>query len=160
MREGFSRKAKNDIILILSLVLLVLVAGAALLLFKSDGDAVIVSVDGEVIAEYPLSEDIEVEIKSDGGYNILIIEDGKARVESASCPDPRKAMLIRYYDNYLQSKCHNLHLANYHLFYYDVILLLLPLLIMYNFFNGMVLTFVLPCSLFGKHREIHFKFCL
>ena len=68
-------------------LLLALVAGAALLLFKSDGDAVIVSVDGEVIAEYPLSEDIEVEIKSDGGYNILIIEDGKARVESASCPD-------------------------------------------------------------------------
>ena len=87
MREGISRKAKNDMILILLLVLLALVAGAALLLFKSDGDAVIVSVDGEVIAEYPLSEDIEVEIKSDGGYNILIIEDGKARVESASCPD-------------------------------------------------------------------------
>ena len=87
MREGFSRKAKNDIILILSLVLLALAAGAALLLFKPEGDVVSVSVDGEVIAEYSLSEDVEVEIETDGGYNLLVIEGGRARVESASCPD-------------------------------------------------------------------------
>ena len=87
MREGFSRKAKNDIILILSLVLLALAAGAALLLFKPEGDVVSVSVDGEVIAEYPLSEDVEVKIETDGGYNVLVIEGGRARVESASCPD-------------------------------------------------------------------------
>lgn len=87
MREGFSRKAKNDIILILSLVLLALVAGAALLLFKPEGDVVSVSVDGEVIAEYSLSEDVEVEIETDGGYNLLVIEGGRARVERASCPD-------------------------------------------------------------------------
>ena len=87
MREGFSRKAKNDIILILSLVLLALAAGAALLLFKPEGDVVSVSVDGEVIAEYPLSEDVEVEIETDGGYNLLVIEGGRARVERASCPD-------------------------------------------------------------------------
>jgi hypothetical protein len=87
MREGFSKKAKNDIILILSLVLLALAAGAALLLFKPEGDVVSVSVDGEVIAEYPLSEDVEVEIETDGGYNLLVIEGGRARVERASCPD-------------------------------------------------------------------------
>jgi hypothetical protein len=87
MREGFSRKAKNDIILILSLVLLALAAGAALLLFKPEGDVVSVSVDGEVIAEYSLSEDVEVEIETDGGYNLLVIEGGRARVERASCPD-------------------------------------------------------------------------
>lgn len=87
MREGISGKAKNDIILIAALVILALVAGAALLLFKPEGDTVSVSVDGEAIAEYPLSEDREVEIESEGGYNILIIEDGKARVESANCPD-------------------------------------------------------------------------
>ena len=87
MREGFSRKAKNDIILILSLVLLALAVGAALLLFKPEGDVVSVSVDGEVIAEYSLSEDVEVEIETDGGYNLLVIEGGRARVERASCPD-------------------------------------------------------------------------
>ena len=87
MREGGSKKLRNDIILIIALVLVALVALAALLLFRGEGAVVSVTVDGDVIAEYPLSEDREVEIESDGGYNILIIEDGKARVESASCPD-------------------------------------------------------------------------
>lgn len=87
MREGVSRNAKNDIILIAALVILALVAGVALLLFKSEGDTVSVSVDGKVIAEYPLFEDLEVEIESDGGYNILVIAGGEARVERASCPD-------------------------------------------------------------------------
>ena len=87
MREGVSSKVKNDIILIAALVVLAVVAGAALLLFKPEGDTVSVSVSGEVVAEYPLSEDLEVEIKSGEGYNVLVIKDGKARVERASCPD-------------------------------------------------------------------------
>ena len=87
MREGSSKKVKNDVILICALLAVALIAGAVLLLFKAEGDAVSVSIDGEVVAEYPLSEELEVEIKSDGGYNILIIEDGRARVERASCPD-------------------------------------------------------------------------
>ena len=88
MREGGSRKVKNDIILICALALLALAALAALLLFRGEGDAVSVSVDGETVAEYPLSEDREVVIRSvSGGYNLLVIKDGKAHVESASCPD-------------------------------------------------------------------------
>ncbi len=87
MREGSSKKLRNDIILITAIVLIALGSLAALLLFRGAGDMVSVSVDGEVIAEYPLAEDREVEIKSDGGYNLLIIEGGKARVERASCPD-------------------------------------------------------------------------
>ena len=87
MREGSSKKVKNDLILICALLVLAALAGAALLLFKAEGDTVSVSIDGEVVAEYPLSEDLEVEIKSDGGYNILVIKEGRAHIESASCPD-------------------------------------------------------------------------
>ena len=87
MREGSLKKVKNDVILICALLVIALIAGAALLFFKAAGDTVSVKIDGEIVAEYPLSEDLEVKIESEGGYNLLIIEDGKARVERASCPD-------------------------------------------------------------------------
>jgi len=58
-----------------------------LLLFRGEGDSVIVTVDGELWAEFPLREDRTVEIKTDRGVNLLVIRDGKAEIESASCPD-------------------------------------------------------------------------
>jgi len=55
---------------------------------KKPGDMVIVSVNGVVTAELPLNVDTEYEIETEsGGRNLLIIKDGKASVEEASCPD-------------------------------------------------------------------------
>ena len=87
MREDNSKKTKNDIILIASLLLVVIAVVACLWLFGAKAEVVVVKIDGETVSEYSLDEDCEVEIKSGDGYNILIIEDGKARVERASCPD-------------------------------------------------------------------------
>ena len=87
MREGSSKKVKNDVILICALLVIALIAGAALLLFRAEGDTVSVKIDGETVYEFPLSVDRTLEIEAGEGYNLLIIEDGKARVESASCPD-------------------------------------------------------------------------
>lgn len=72
--------------------LLVALAMLALLmfLFAEEGDSVVVTVNGEHYAAYPLSEDIEVDIRTgDNGeqMNRLVIRDGKASVEIASCPD-------------------------------------------------------------------------
>ena len=78
---------KNDVILICALLVVALLAGSALLLFRGEGDTVSVKIDGEVVYEFSLAEDRTLEIETDGGYNLLIIEDGKARVERASCPD-------------------------------------------------------------------------
>lgn len=78
---------KNDVILICALLVVALLAGSALLLFRGEGDTVSVKIDGEVVYEFSLTEDRTLEIETDGGYNLLIIEDGKARVERASCPD-------------------------------------------------------------------------
>ena len=85
--RGGSSKMKNDVILICSLLVVALLAGSALLLFRGEGDTVSVKIDGEVVYEFSLTEDRTLEIETDGGYNLLIIEDGKARVERASCPD-------------------------------------------------------------------------
>ena len=46
-----------------------------------------VTVDGELYGIYSLQKDQKVEIKTENGYNILVIEDGKAYVKDASCPD-------------------------------------------------------------------------
>ena len=49
-----------------------------------------VTVDGELYGTYSLSQNITEDIRTgdDGsGLNRLIIKDGKAYVESASCPD-------------------------------------------------------------------------
>ena len=81
------QKKRNDIILIVALLAVVIIASVAILLFRSEGDIVTVSVDGHSYGKYSLNENITVKIKSNDGYNILVIEDGQAYVESASCPD-------------------------------------------------------------------------
>lgn len=89
LRTG--RKTKNDIIFIAVLLLLVSVAALVMFLFRTRGDRVIVTVDGQFWGEYSLNEDRTVEIRNgDGngdGYNLLIIEGGTAYVKQASCPD-------------------------------------------------------------------------
>ena len=81
------RKAKNDIILILALLAIVAAVGAFVLLFRSEGEAVVVSVDGVQYGEYSLFEDRSVEIRIGDNLNYLIIKEGKAYMEQASCPD-------------------------------------------------------------------------
>ena len=85
--QNGARKLKNDLVLIIALLAVAAVASLLLLVFRNDGDTVRVTLDGKIIGEYSLYEDREVEIKSENGYNLLIIEDGKARVAEASCPD-------------------------------------------------------------------------
>lgn len=82
-----SRKFKNDIIFIVSLLLIIAIAALSMLMLRTVGDTVRVTVDGQLFGEYSLNEDRTVEIKSGDGYNILVIEDGKAHVSRASCPD-------------------------------------------------------------------------
>ena len=86
MKVGMLR-LKNDLVLIAAILGVVLLAGLALLLFQSEGDTATVLLDGEIYAEYSLLEDREVEIQNGDGYNLLVIEGGKAFVKSASCPD-------------------------------------------------------------------------
>ena len=82
------RLRRNDVIFIAALVAVIAIAGLCLYLFHSEGDTVTVSVDGKVIATYPLGQDLVQDIRTDkGGHNRLIIKDGKAWVEDASCPD-------------------------------------------------------------------------
>ena len=76
---------RNDLILIISILAIALVALLAVNLTKSEGDYVIVRIDGVEVARYDLSEDGEYELN--GGTNILRIENGQAYLTYADCPD-------------------------------------------------------------------------
>ena len=80
-------RRRHDILFIAVLLFLCAAAALGLYVFREDGDTVTVSIDGQLYAEYPLTEDCVVELISDGGFNRLVIEDGYAYVEEASCPD-------------------------------------------------------------------------
>lgn len=83
-------KRRNDIIFIIALLLISAIGLVYLFVFRDSGDTVKVTVDAKPYGIYSLSEDIIEEIISgDNGEerNLLVIKDGKAYVESASCPD-------------------------------------------------------------------------
>ena len=87
---------RRDLILLLAVLVIGLI-GIVILYTRPaalNGE-VEVAVDGEVVMTLPLSEDTEVTIEGvDGGENLLVIQDGTAKIESASCPD---GICVRHY---------------------------------------------------------------
>ncbi len=82
------RLRRNDVIFIAVLLAVVAIAGACLYFFRGEGNTVTVSIDGKVVATYSLDEDRVEDIRTgQDGLNRLVIKDGKAWVETASCPD-------------------------------------------------------------------------
>ena len=79
------KKSIGDTVLILALLLVGILVFLMIELTRSEGSTAIVTVNGDRVAEYSLSEDGEYIIN--GGTNILVISDGKAFLKEASCPD-------------------------------------------------------------------------
>lgn len=80
---------KSDIILIVAIIAIATLITFGFIIFRSSAtDTVIVELDGDVVKKLPLDKDTEYRIDCpDGGFNLLIIKDGKAYVSEASCPD-------------------------------------------------------------------------
>lgn len=76
---------KMDVILILT-VLILAIGGLIFysIIGKKDAGLVVIEVDGTVYGEYSLREKQEVFIND---TNVLMIEDGKASMREADCPD-------------------------------------------------------------------------
>ena len=78
---------KTDIIL----AVIAIIAAAGIWLFYSAGAekglTAVVTVDGEVRAEMPLTENGNVTIETEWGYNIVHTENGQAFVTEADCRD-------------------------------------------------------------------------
>ena len=85
--SGGGRRLRNDLIFIAALVLLITLGALLFLFFKTEGATVSVTVDGRLLGEYSLDENARIPIHNGDGYNELVIENGQAFVEKASCPD-------------------------------------------------------------------------
>ena len=87
---GSARKIRNDTILILVILAIVLSVFLVVYFNKREGTYVTVTVDGRYYATFPLNEDREVIIEnplSENYVNKLVIKDGKASVTEANCRD-------------------------------------------------------------------------
>ena len=85
-----NKKTRNDIILVA--VILVIAAAGLLItnLTRQEGSTVVVKIDGEQTQSYSLHENRTVEIitgKNNEFSNTLVIENGKAFISQADCPD-------------------------------------------------------------------------
>jgi hypothetical protein len=81
---------RNDLKLILTLLIIACLGIAYLFLFRPFGKAVRVMVDGNLYGTYPLNQNLTEDILTgdeNKQSNRLVINDGKARIEYATCPD-------------------------------------------------------------------------
>lgn len=79
---------KKDVILLICVLVIAGLAALALFLLRSEaGGSVEVTVNGEVYGRYDLSVDQTIEIDTENGHNILVIEDGEVFMSEADCPD-------------------------------------------------------------------------
>lgn len=83
-------KIRND--LILAAVIIIMAAAGLLLinLTKEQGNRLVVKIDGTETSSYSLSENTSFEVrtgKNGENINVVVIENGKAYVSEADCPD-------------------------------------------------------------------------
>lgn len=76
---------KRGFLLVAGLLAAALVAALVIQLNKKPGAYVVVRIDGRETAQYSLSQSRTVALN--GGTNILRIEDGRAWLTEANCPD-------------------------------------------------------------------------
>ena len=87
MKLSFFKKHRNDVLLISILLIAAVIGWIVLSLNKTEGAYAVVVVDKVETATYPLNVDTEIRLENDGSYNILVIENGSAKIKEASCPD-------------------------------------------------------------------------
>ena len=83
--KDFLNKHKADVIVISIIVAISVAALAFLLLTKTPGAVVLIEIDGNAVAEYPLYANGTYQLN--GGTNVLVIENGEAYLSYSECPD-------------------------------------------------------------------------
>jgi hypothetical protein len=79
---------KADILLIGSIIAFGCILALVILLTQHKGNIVQVRLDGTIIENFQMIDNLTYEINGvNGGTNLLIIQDGEAWIEEANCPD-------------------------------------------------------------------------
>ena len=90
MQNKTKHLVRNDILLIVGLLTVAAIGIFYLFVLRSEGNTVKVTVDGELYGVYSLSKNVTEDIytgENNHHLNRLVIKDGKAYVETATCPD-------------------------------------------------------------------------
>ena len=83
-----NKKIRNDIFLVIIIFAISLAIFSIFKFSGKKGEVAEVSVDGKVIASYSLAKDTTVTISEKSGQeNRLVIENGFAKIDYATCPD-------------------------------------------------------------------------
>ena len=79
---------KKDLILGAGIIVIALAMLLVMQLTRGEeGNQIRVTLDGKIYGMYSLSKDQTIEVKDGDFYNRIRIEDGKAYMEEANCPD-------------------------------------------------------------------------
>ena len=79
---------KKDLILGAGIIVIALAMLLVMQLTRGEeGNQIRVTLDGKIYGTYSLSKDQTIEVKDGDFYNRIRIEDGKAYMEEANCPD-------------------------------------------------------------------------
>ena len=84
---GFLKKHRNDILLIAAVLVLSLGVWVYSLGTRQEGGYAEVAIDGKTVMELPLNVDTSVVLGDGAHRNTLVIENGRAHISEASCPD-------------------------------------------------------------------------
>ena len=85
MKLPKGKRVYRDLALIAGLLLLAAVLYVSQRLGQTEGTVAVVRVDGQEVARYSLA--VEGVYELNGGTNTLVIENGKAYLSHADCPD-------------------------------------------------------------------------
>ena len=83
--KSFLSAHKWELVMILTLLLFSLAVLGVMRGCRTEGVEVVVQIDGESVASYPLG--VNGEFRLNGGTNVLVIEGGCAYLTYADCPD-------------------------------------------------------------------------
>ncbi len=81
--------SKRDLAVLGGILLLVGIGWILLLFLQKKGNTVTVSVNGVQVQSFPMNQETTYDIVTSNGYNRLKIQNGKAYLVEADCPDGR-----------------------------------------------------------------------
>ncbi len=85
--KALSKKRKNDLLLIAILLFFALICLFSITLSKKEGSIIQIVRDKSVMDSYPLTIEQQIELSDESGRNTLLIQNGKAQIIDADCPD-------------------------------------------------------------------------
>lgn len=87
LKTKITPKLRNDIILLVGILIVAIIGLVVFNATKKQGNTVVVLLNGVETERYSINQNIEKEIITEYGKNILVIKNGQVSISDADCPD-------------------------------------------------------------------------